>query len=569
MSISPSGAVLKGRVLTSFPTNVRATGGITITKENGEWVISQDWTSLPDEYPFIRWDAAQGLTSEQQQQARENLGGEFVFQLDRLNTNLLFQEPVQAEIDGGITGTPLGDDYFNTIIAAGSASIGSGGAHVWRSTLVGQAVGEEMVEFERVDAFGSGAMRFAKYGQRETAIGSLALQWLGQPKSALKGLTHDLFDPIAPDEVGWDAFGLETRNPGIAVKLMEVPDAEDTDDVRGNVAVGRDSSLHLIGGIFNTTLGYRAMAHGFYCSNNTALGRDSLSDNVLGDWNTAVGARAALEHQEGSANIYVGASAGQNHVTGGFGIYIGYEVATGRRSGDRGIFIGALSGENWDAVSNLALIGHRAGEGISPYDNAFILHFGNLSSSPLLAGDFDTLVLAQGGEKDDTAAYYLRSNAAGGTGVYGFRARQTVTLEVTSSYQAFHANPILPDNLTINTLRGFYAQMSNVGTGVTVTNAYAFVAQSNWNVATNNYGFFGNLDITVGKTVYNFYASGTAPNWFNGATGFGNYIEMSEMTAPDAPAADKARIYIDDSGGKTRLMVRFATGDPQQVAIEP
>lgn len=44
----------------------------------------------------------------------------------------------------------------------------------------------------------------------------------------------------------------------------------------------------------------------------------------------------------------------------------------------------------------------------------------------------------------------------------------------------------------------------------------------------------------------------------------------NEMTAPAAPAANGYRIYAEDNGsGKTRLMVKFATGDAQQIAIEP
>ena len=48
------------------------------------------------------------------------------------------------------------------------------------------------------------------------------------------------------------------------------------------------------------------------------------------------------------------------------------------------------------------------------------------------------------------------------------------------------------------------------------------------------------------------------------------YTEIAEMTAPAAPAANKVRIYAEDNGsGKTRLMARFGSGDPVQIAIEP
>ena len=48
------------------------------------------------------------------------------------------------------------------------------------------------------------------------------------------------------------------------------------------------------------------------------------------------------------------------------------------------------------------------------------------------------------------------------------------------------------------------------------------------------------------------------------------YQEVTEMTAPSAPATNSVRIYAEDNGsGKTRLMALFATGVAQQIAIEP
>ncbi len=48
-------------------------------------------------------------------------------------------------------------------------------------------------------------------------------------------------------------------------------------------------------------------------------------------------------------------------------------------------------------------------------------------------------------------------------------------------------------------------------------------------------------------------------------------LEMVEVgTAPAAPGANTVSIYAEDNGsGKTRLMARFATGAPVQIAIEP
>lgn len=48
------------------------------------------------------------------------------------------------------------------------------------------------------------------------------------------------------------------------------------------------------------------------------------------------------------------------------------------------------------------------------------------------------------------------------------------------------------------------------------------------------------------------------------------YNQLTEMTAPSAPATNSVRIYAEDNGsGKTRLMALFASGVAQQIAIEP
>lgn len=48
------------------------------------------------------------------------------------------------------------------------------------------------------------------------------------------------------------------------------------------------------------------------------------------------------------------------------------------------------------------------------------------------------------------------------------------------------------------------------------------------------------------------------------------YQQLTEMTAPSAPATNNVRIYAEDNGsGKTRLMALFPTGAAQVIATEP
>ena len=77
---------------------------------------------------------------------------------------------------------------------------------------------------------------------------------------------------------------------------------------------------------------------------------------------------------------------------------------------------------------------------------------------------------------------------------------------------------------TITNLTNFSASRSTAG--ATITNLYGFNATSILTSATNNYGFYGDLPSGTGR--WNFYANGTAPNYFAGNVGIGT-------TSPDAP----------------------------------
>jgi hypothetical protein len=49
----------------------------------------------------------------------------------------------------------------------------------------------------------------------------------------------------------------------------------------------------------------------------------------------------------------------------------------------------------------------------------------------------------------------------------------------------------------------------------------------------------------------------------------GGGFDIPRISAPGAPPADHGRFYVDTSGGKNRLMIRFPTGAAQQIAVEP
>jgi hypothetical protein len=77
----------------------------------------------------------------------------------------------------------------------------------------------------------------------------------------------------------------------------------------------------------------------------------------------------------------------------------------------------------------------------------------------------------------------------------------------------------------------------------------------------------GNLRVTPGSNdTFDFGSTSLA--WKTGY--FTQGLRLTEQTAPSAPAADTGILFLQDNGaGKTQLMIRFATGAAQQVAIEP
>lgn len=104
--------------------------------------------------------------------------------------------------------------------------------------------------------------------------------------------------------------------------------------------------------------------------------------------------------------------------------------------------------------------------------------------------------------------------------------------------------------------------------GVNVT---PYIDFNSYNGTPNDYDvrFFvsGGTASTDGAGNLGIYAGGVS---LTGYISVAIYIEGTEMSAPSAPAANGFRIFAQDNGaGKTQLMVIFASGAAQQLAIEP
>jgi hypothetical protein len=74
-------------------------------------------------------------------------------------------------------------------------------------------------------------------------------------------------------------------------------------------------------------------------------------------------------------------------------------------------------------------------------------------------------------------------------------------------------------SFALTNMQHYVATQGTIGSGSSITNQFGFSADSSLTGATNNYGFFS--DIASGTNRYNFYANGTAANYFAGNVGIG------------------------------------------------
>ena len=114
----------------------------------------------------------------------------------------------------------------------------------------------------------------------------------------------------------------------------------------------------------------------------------------------------------------------------------------------------------------------------------------------------------------------VSKNITGATTSYGMYNDGTVQSDVTTTAYGFRTNlNTQATAFTLGSLVHYGTQQGTIGATSAVTNQYGFIVGSDLTGATNNYGFYGN--IASGSNRWNFYAAGTADNYFAGNVGIG------------------------------------------------
>ena len=158
----------------------------------------------------------------------------------------------------------------------------------------------------------------------------------------------------------------------------------------------------------------------------------------------------------------------------------------------------------------------------------------------------------------------LRINKAttGNINQYGVLAEFTTQSDVTNAQYGFTTSlATQATSFTLANLRHFAAVFQSIGAGSTVTNQVGFFAGSSLIGAANNYGFYS--DIASGSNRWNFYANGTATNYFAGNVFIGNTNSggTERLFVEQTADAHTARIVNTSTSGALRGLQIHSTAN--------
>lgn len=148
-------------------------------------------------------------------------------------------------------------------------------------------------------------------------------------------------------------------------------------------------------------------------------------------------------------------------------------------------------------------------------------------------------------------------------GAYAYGCMMTVTFPSTATSGCFGFQSTLGTQdaaFTASYIRHFYAAQGTFGAGSTVNNQYGFTTSGGLTGATNNYGFYGAETAATG--VWNFFAGGTAPNYFAGEVWIGSTPGSSglRLASNSGGAGVSIDSFIASGGGQIDISPRPVDG---------
>jgi hypothetical protein len=161
----------------------------------------------------------------------------------------------------------------------------------------------------------------------------------------------------------------------------------------------------------------------------------------------------------------------------------------------------------------------------------------------------------------------IGKSITGATTVYNVTNSSTIQSDVTSTAQMYRAEPSTNASaFTIATIVNYQSGFGTKGAGSTITDFIGYNA-SDSSVATNTYGFKGNVASGTGK--WNIYMGGTANNYLAGNLAVGStsgtsYAQVSSLNTTYGTTANLLALGTFDGTYNPRVIVSYTTsvGNP-------
>ncbi len=266
------------------------------------------------------------------------------------------------------------------------------------------------------------------------------------------------------------------------------------------------------------------------------------------------------------------------------GLYANYTIPAATTSQTLGFYSRASTEAASFTVSQL--IHYLAGQGTIGASSAVTDQYGYYSDLTLTGATnnygFYSTIAASGSSRYNiymagTAPNYMAGNLgigtlpssdririsgtpSGSTIINSISLETTVGSGVTVSYRGVLSRPILENaSFTLSNLTHFYANPQTKPAAATLTNQFGFIAESTLTDGTNNFGFYSN--IASGANRWNFYAAGTAANYFAGATTLAGTVNLSGLTASTALALDSSKniVSVTNTGSGDNVLATSPT----------
>jgi len=121
------------------------------------------------------------------------------------------------------------------------------------------------------------------------------------------------------------------------------------------------------------------------------------------------------------------------------------------------------------------------------------------------------------------------------------------------AHNIYSSPSVANSTFTLPALYHFRCVQGTFGASATVTNQFGFNVTSNLTGATNNYGFYGGINASAGKTKYNLYMAGSADNYLAGNLSVGTTSKPQPLTVYGANSSGFTGERIINSNGGTGI----------------